>query len=323
MCGIAGIVAFDPRDRVDERRLTAMSDVMRHRGPDGDGLYIDGPVGLAHRRLSIVDVSGGQQPMSNEDASVWVVFNGEIYNHTELRPGLEQRGHHYRTRSDTETILHLYEEKGDRVVEDLHGMFAFAVWDRPRRRLLLARDRLGIKPLYYTVTGNELLFASEIKSLLAASRSRPSFNRERLPEFLATRFLSGEETFFRGIRKLMPGHVASWSLQPLIQHVSSFEVAAIIGSIETTIDHVKKSVSMIIGVAAQDIVCAAVNPLERAVLQTNKVKQIDGVEVELEVAIVAEHLERNRDDGLRRKKDAVEIVSAREPRRIDVPADLQ
>src|SRR5262245_33558601 len=212
MCGIAGIVTFDPRVRVDERRLTAMRDVMWHRGPDGDGLYIDGPVGLAHRRLSIVDVSGGQQPMSNEDASVWVVFNGEIYNHAELRPGLEHRGHHYRTRSDTETILHLYEEKGDRVVEDLHGMFAFAVWDRPRRRLLLARDRLGIKPLYYTVTGNELLFASEIKSLLAVSRGRPSFNQERLPEFLATRFLSGEETFFRGIRKLMPGHVASWSL---------------------------------------------------------------------------------------------------------------
>src|SRR5262245_7121223 len=212
MCGIAGIVAFDPRDRVNEHRLTAMRDVMRHRGPDGDGLYIDGPVGLAHRRLSIVDVNGGQQPMSNEDASVWVVFNGEIYNHADLRPGLEQRGHHYRTRSDTETILHLYEEKGERVVEDLHGMFAFAVWDRPRRRLLLARDRLGIKPLYYTMTGNELLFASEIKSLLAVSRSRPSFNRERLPEFLATRFLSDEETFFCGIRKLMPGHVASWSL---------------------------------------------------------------------------------------------------------------
>jgi asparagine synthase (glutamine-hydrolysing) len=211
MCGIAGIVSFDPRDRVDERRLTTMRDVMRHRGPDGEGLFLDGPVGLAHRRLSIVDVSAGHQPMSNEDASIWVVFNGEIYNHADLRPRLEQRGHHYRTRSDTETILHLYEEKGDTVVDDLHGMFAFAIWDRTRQRLLLARDRLGIKPLYYTLTGTELLFASEIKGLLAALRVRPGFNQEALPEFLATRFLSGEETFFSNVRKLMPGHVASWS----------------------------------------------------------------------------------------------------------------
>src|SRR5215475_9485155 len=113
MCGIAGIVSFDPRDHVDAVRLTAMRDVMKHRGPDGEGLFFDGPVGLAHRRLSIVDVSAGHQPMSNEDGSVWVVFNGEIYNHADLRPGLEQRGHRYHTRSDTETILHLYEEKGD------------------------------------------------------------------------------------------------------------------------------------------------------------------------------------------------------------------
>jgi len=212
MCGIAGIVTFDPQGRVDERRLTTMRDVMRHRGPDGEGLLIDGPVGLAHRRLSIVDVAAGHQPMSNEDGSIWVVFNGEIYNHAELRPRLEQRGHHYRTRSDTETLLHLYEEKGDCLVDDLHGMFAFAIWDRPRQRLLLARDRLGIKPLYYALTGTELLFASEIKGLLAVSPARPAFNEEALPEFLATRFLSGEGTFFRGISKLMPGHVATWSL---------------------------------------------------------------------------------------------------------------
>jgi asparagine synthase (glutamine-hydrolysing) len=213
MCGIAGIVAFDPRSRVDERRLTSMRDVMKHRGPDGEGLLFDGPVGLAHRRLSIVDVSAGHQPMSNEDASIWVVFNGEIYNHADLRPGLEQRGHRYQTRSDTETILHLYEEKGDALVDDLHGMFAFAIWDRVRQRLLLARDRLGIKPLYYTLNGTELLFASEIKALLVATADkRPDFNHEALPEFLATRFLSGEETFFRNVRKLMPGHLATWSL---------------------------------------------------------------------------------------------------------------
>ena len=212
MCGIAGIVKFDPQDRVDAHRLTAMRDVMRHRGPDGQGLYLNGPVGLAHRRLSIVDVSAGQQPMSNEDRDVWIVFNGEIYNHAELRPDLEQRGHRYRSRSDTETILHLYEEQGDAVVDHLHGMFAFAIWDRSRRRLLLARDRLGIKPLYYQLTNTELLFASEIKALLAVSGVRPAFNEAALPEFLATRFLSGEETLFRGIRRLMPGHVASWSL---------------------------------------------------------------------------------------------------------------
>ena len=212
MCGIAGIVTFDPCNRVDERRLTAMQEVMRHRGPDGNGLLFDGPVGLAHLRLSIVDVGAGHQPMSNEDGNVWVVFNGEIYNHGELRPGLEQRGHRYSTRSDTETIVHLYEEKGDDLVHDLHGMFAFAIWDRPRQRLLLARDRLGIKPLYYVCTGTELLFASEIKGLLAATTARPQFNEEALPEFLATRFLSGDETFFKDVKKLMPGHVASWSL---------------------------------------------------------------------------------------------------------------
>src|SRR5262245_52309685 len=213
MCGIAGIVTFDPQGRVDERRLTTMRDVMRHRGPDGEGLLVGGPVGLAHRRLSIDDVAAAHQPMSNEDASIWVVVNGEIYNHAELRPRLEARAHRYRTRSDTETILHLYEEQGDRVVDDLHGMFAFAIWDRPRQRLLLARDRLGIKPLYYALGGTELLFASEIKGLLAVSRGRPAFNEAALPEFLATRFLSGDETFFRGVMKLMPGHVASWSLK--------------------------------------------------------------------------------------------------------------
>ena len=230
MCGIAGIVSFDPRDRVDERRLTTMRDVMRHRGPDGEGLFLDGPVGLAHRRLSIVDVSAGHQPMSNEDASIWVVFNGEIYNHADLRPRLEQRGHHYRTRSDTETILHLYEEKGDAVVDDLHGMFAFAIWDRTRQRLLLARDRLGIKPLYYTLTGTELLFASEIKGLLAALRVRPGFNHEALPEFLATRFLSGEETFFSNVRKLMPGHVASWSAKRRLSDAALLDAAAPVGA---------------------------------------------------------------------------------------------
>ncbi len=212
MCGIAGILKLDPRETVEEARLKRMRDVLRHRGPDGEGLWIDGPIGLGHRRLAIVDVAGGHQPMANEDGTVWITYNGEIYNHAALRPGLEAKGHRYQTRSDTETILHTYEEEGDDCVERLQGMFAFALWDGPRQRLLLARDRLGIKPLYYAVTDRELLFASEIKAILAATPGRPALNHAALPEFLATRFLAGDETFFQGIRKLPPGHVFTWSM---------------------------------------------------------------------------------------------------------------
>jgi len=211
MCGIAGIVKLNPDDTVDEVRVKRMRDVLRHRGPDGEGLWLDGPVGLGHRRLSIVDVTAGHQPMANEDETVWITYNGEIYNHARLRPELQANGHRYRTRSDTETIVHLYEELGERCVERLQGMFAFAIWDRRRSRLLLARDRLGIKPLYYAVTDDELLFASEIKAILAGSNHRPAFNDAVLPEYLASGFVSGEDTFFRGIRKLLPGRTLSWS----------------------------------------------------------------------------------------------------------------
>src|SRR5215510_2322949 len=210
MCGIVGIVNLDFTEAVDESLLKRMRDMIRHRGPDGEGLWTDGPVGLGHRRLSIVDVVSGQQPMTNEDGSCWIVYNGEIYNHAELRKPLEARGHRYRTRSDTETILHLFEEEGEACVERLRGMFAFAIWDRKRGYLFLARDRLGIKPLYYASTDRELLFASEIKAILEAGGIGVSFNRDVLPEFLATRFVSGEETFFRGIYKLLPGHTLGW-----------------------------------------------------------------------------------------------------------------
>src|SRR2546427_5224259 len=176
MCGIVGIVKVDPRETPEEARLKRMRDMLRHRGPDGEGLWIDGPVGFGHRRLSIVDVAGGQQPMSNEDGQVWITYNGEIYNHAALRPGLEARGHRYQTRRGTETILHLYEEEGERCVERLQGMFAFGLWDRTRRRLLLARDRLGIKPLYYAWTDHELLVASVIKAILASGSVRPALN---------------------------------------------------------------------------------------------------------------------------------------------------
>ncbi len=211
MCGICGIRMVEPPRPVDEGRLRRMCDVLRHRGPDDEGVFVDGAVGLGSRRLSIVDVAGGHQPMANEDGSAWIVLNGEIYNHSALRPDLQARGHRYRTRSDTETILHLYEEEGERCVERLQGMFAFAIWDRSRQRLFLARDRLGIKPLYYAVTDQELVFASEIKAILAAGVVRPALNEGILPEFLATRFVAGEETFFQGIRKLLPGRTLSWT----------------------------------------------------------------------------------------------------------------
>lgn len=212
MCGICGIAA--PRNlnrRVDEARLVRMRDVLVHRGPDDAGLYIQGPVGLAHSRLSIVDLSAGHQPMSNEDGTVHIVFNGEIYNHSELRPGLQERGHTYRTASDTETILHLYEEYGPGAVEQLRGMFAFAIWDETKQRLVLARDRVGIKPLYYTVTGDgAIYFASEIKSLIGAGLVKPELNYEALSSYAANRATFGEETLFAGVKRLLPGHTLCW-----------------------------------------------------------------------------------------------------------------
>ena len=211
MCGIAGLVAFERDRAIDTDRLIRMRDVLGHRGPDGAGLWSEGGVGLGHRRLAIVDPAGGQQPMSNEDGSVWLVCNGEIYNHPILMPRLKDRGHVYRSHSDSETILHLYEELGDHVVDQLQGMFAFALWDRRRSRLLLARDRLGIKPLYVAITDHELLFGSEIKAILAAGGIRPELREDLLPELLATRFISGEDTCFHGIRRVQPGHVMTWS----------------------------------------------------------------------------------------------------------------
>ena len=211
MCGIAGILKFDARDRAETDRLRRMHAVLAHRGPDGEGLMVDGQIGMAHRRLAIVDVAAGAQPMSNEDGSIWIVFNGEIYNHAELRPALEARGHRYRTRADTETILHLYEEEGARAVERLEGMFAFAIWDEPRRRLLLARDRFGIKPLYLACTERELLFGSEIKAILAAMPGRPAMNAAAMPEYLANGYLSGDSTLFNGITRLSPAHTLTWT----------------------------------------------------------------------------------------------------------------
>jgi asparagine synthase (glutamine-hydrolysing) len=206
MCGIAGIVAAERLHPEDPARMAVMRDILAHRGPDDTGTYVDEQAALGHRRLSIVDLAAGHQPLANEDKTIWIVFNGEIYNHADLRPRLEAAGHTYQTRSDTETILHAYEQWGDACLEHLRGMFAFAIWDAPRRRLLLARDRLGVKPLYWAQAGGRLLFGSEIKSILESGLIRAEADESRLPELLSTRYLSGAETLFKGIHRLLPGH---------------------------------------------------------------------------------------------------------------------
>jgi asparagine synthase (glutamine-hydrolysing) len=206
MCGIAGILEFNRDTRANAAALREMCRVISHRGPDDEGFYTDGAVGIGMRRLSIVDVAGGHQPISNEDGTLWIVFNGEIYNHLALREQLVARGHRYNTHSDTETVIHLYEEYGADCVQHLRGMFALAIWNRNTKTLFIARDRLGIKPLYYKLTPDRLLFGSEIKAVLAHGGIRPEFNRAALPEYLAFGYLSGEESFYAGIRKLLPGH---------------------------------------------------------------------------------------------------------------------
>ena len=205
MCGITGFVTVDPSEG-PASVLERMTESIRHRGPDDAGFYRDPQASLGFRRLSIIDVAGGHQPMTNEDRSCWIVFNGEIFNHASLRPALEAAGHRYTTRSDTETILHAYEEYGPSCVEKLRGMFGFAIWDAPRSRLFLARDRLGKKPIYYHWDGRMLIFGSEIKALLAHPALSPRFDDTQLPEYLAFGYTSNDRTLFQGIRKLMPGH---------------------------------------------------------------------------------------------------------------------
>jgi len=205
MCGIAGFVTLDPSAESD-RVVRRMTEVIRHRGPDGEGFWHDRFAWLGHRRLSIIDVAAGAQPMSNEAGDLWITFNGEIFNHAELRPDLERAGHHYRTHCDTETILHAYEQYGPECVSRLRGMFAFALWDSPSRTLFCARDRLGIKPFYYYWDGRLFAFASEIKALLEHPAISASFDESLLPEYLAFGYTSGDATLFRGIRRLPPGH---------------------------------------------------------------------------------------------------------------------
>jgi asparagine synthase (glutamine-hydrolysing) len=211
MCGIVGLLHHDPAHPVDRSQLLRMSDAIRHRGPDDAGLHLDGPVGLAMRRLAIIDVAGGHQPILNEDRSAAIVLNGEIYNYRPLQQALRARGHRFGSTGDTETVLHLYEEEGEECVTQLRGMFAFAIWDQRRGHLFLARDRFGIKPLYYHLAPWGIAFASELKALLAAGCSDGALDWEGLDAFLELGYLPAPFTPFVDIRKLMPGHTLTWS----------------------------------------------------------------------------------------------------------------
>lgn len=213
MCGISGILKLAAGVAAEPARVERMRDTLVHRGPDGAGMMVDGQIGLAHRRLSIIDLAGGHQPMADDQAQVWLTYNGELYNYKELRWALCQRGCVFNSESDTEVILQAYKVFGPACVDYLRGMFAFAIWDGRQRQLFIARDRLGIKPLYFSIDDNELLFASEIKAIVAASERPPVFNRDVLPEFLASRYVAGCETFFAGIKKLLPGHTLSWNAE--------------------------------------------------------------------------------------------------------------
>jgi asparagine synthase (glutamine-hydrolysing) len=206
MCGICGIVNSDPGRPVERAILTGMNEAMRHRGPDAQGVYLNGPLGLGHRRLSIIDLATGQQPMTNEDESLWLVFNGEIYNFLELRQQLAQKGHVFRTRSDAEVILHAYEEYGRGCVEYFNGMFAFALWDQSRRQLFLARDRVGIKPLYFASLPECFLFASELKSLLAHPKTPRNLDHQALRQYLSYEYVPSPRSIFQAVKKLPPGH---------------------------------------------------------------------------------------------------------------------
>jgi asparagine synthase (glutamine-hydrolysing) len=206
MCGICGVYNFATGAPADRAALKRAADAMSHRGPDDEGFHLDGNIGLGNRRLSIIDLPGGHQPISNEDGTVWITFNGEIYNYRELRPGLEARGHRFRTSSDTETIVHLYEEYGPACLNHLRGMFAFALWDSREKRLFFARDRLGIKPAYYRLEPGRLVFASELRALRELAGQPLEIEPQAVYDFFGFRYIPAPHTFYRGVEKLLPGH---------------------------------------------------------------------------------------------------------------------
>jgi len=206
MCGICGAVAQDKGRRIDETVLRRMCDLIRHRGPDDEGFYLDEFAALGMRRLSIIDLVTGNQPVSNEHKTIWVVFNGEIYNFRELHAKLVDRGHVFATKSDTEVIVHAYEEYGDRCVEHFNGMFAFALWDTHRRRLLIARDHLGIKPLYYWADRGQIVFGSELKTVIAHPAVPREVDLAAIDQFLTLEYIPAPRTIFKNIHKLLPGH---------------------------------------------------------------------------------------------------------------------
>jgi asparagine synthase (glutamine-hydrolysing) len=207
MCGICGKLYFNTTQNADRNLISAMASVLQHRGPDDHGIYVDGPVGLGHQRLSIIDISpAGHQPMSNEDGSIWIVFNGEIYNFEELRTELQGKGHVFTSHTDTETIIHLYEEEGTDCPTRLRGMFAFAIWDSIRQRLFIARDRVGKKPLVYSITDDAIIFASEIKALLQDPAATAAVDCEALHHYLTYQYVPSPWTMFKGIHKLPSAH---------------------------------------------------------------------------------------------------------------------
>ena len=213
MCGICGELNFVSSPRAE--RVGAMTEALAHRGPDDSGTYSDAWCHLGHRRLSIIDLDHGQQPLTNENQELWLIGNGEIYNYRELRSDLVARGHRFRSESDIEVILHLYEELGRRCVTRLRGMFAFAIWDKARKRLTLARDRFGQKPMFYLHQGNTFLFASEIKGLLAGLDSTPPPDDSAIHDYLSLRFIPHPRTMFAGVSTLPPAHTLVWDGQTI------------------------------------------------------------------------------------------------------------
>ena len=315
MCGICGF------NWSDERLIERMKARLVHRGPDDHGSYVAEGVSLGHRRLSIVDLSeAGRQPLSNEDGTVWITFNGEIYNHLELRSRLEAKGHVFRSRTDTEAVVHAYEEYGLDFARHLTGMFALAIWDARRRRLVLARDRLGLKPLYYAFDGTRLRFASEIKALLADPTLPRSLNRQGLLDLLGYEFVPAPETLFAGVRKLLPGCLLTlqdgharlsryWSLEPREVEPDAEALAALLETAcaEHTMSDVPLGAFLSGGVDSSTVVSFLSRTLP-AGLQTFALGYREASFSELGYArIVAEHFHTRHTELLVRPVDAAAI----------------